>query len=44
MATFNRDLVKLDGADSPGTIMLSAMVVLGSIVLLLLWGLRSAYL
>jgi hypothetical protein len=44
MATFNRDLVKLDGADSPGAIMLSAMIVLGSIAILVLWGVRSAYL
>jgi hypothetical protein len=44
MATFNRDLIKLDGADSPGTVMLSSLIVLGSITILLLWGIRAAYL
>jgi hypothetical protein len=44
MATFNRDLVKLDGADSPASIVLSSLIVLGSIALLVLWGIRAAYL
>jgi hypothetical protein len=44
MATFNRDLVKLDGADSPASIVLSSLIVLGSIALLVLWGVRAAYL
>jgi hypothetical protein len=44
MATFNRDLVKLDSADSPASIVLSSLIVLGSIALLVLWGVRAAYL
>jgi hypothetical protein len=40
----NRDLIKLDGADSPGAIILSSMIVLGSIVVLVAWGMRAAYL
>jgi hypothetical protein len=40
----NRDLIKLDGADSPGAIVLSSMIVLGSIVLFVAWGIRAAYL
>jgi hypothetical protein len=44
MATFNRDLVKLDSADSPAAIVLSSMIVLGSIVVLVLWSVRAAYL
>jgi hypothetical protein len=44
MATFNRDLVKLDSADSPAAIILSSMIVLGSITVLVLWSVRAAYL
>jgi hypothetical protein len=40
----NRDLIKLDGADSPGAIVLSSMIVLGSILLFVAWGVRAAYL
>ncbi len=44
MATFNRDLMKLDGADSPAAVILSSLIVLGGIALLLLWGVQTAYL
>ncbi|WP_264323960.1 hypothetical protein [Romeriopsis navalis] len=44
MATFNRDFVKLDGADSPAAVTLSSIIVLGSIAVLVLWGMRVAYL
>jgi hypothetical protein len=40
----NRDRIKLDGADSPGAIILSSMIVLGSIMLFVAWGVRAAYL
>jgi hypothetical protein len=40
----NRDLIKLDRADSPGAIILSSMIVLGSILLFVAWGIRAAYL
>jgi hypothetical protein len=40
----NRDMIKINGADSPAAIILSSMIVLGSIVVLVAWGLRAAYL
>jgi hypothetical protein len=44
MANFSKDLVKVDGADSPGAIVLSSFIVLGSIVVLVAWATRAAYL
>jgi hypothetical protein len=44
MANFDKDLVKIDGSDSPGAIVLSSFIVLGSIAVLVTWATRSAYL
>jgi hypothetical protein len=35
--------MKFDGADSPKAVTISAILVLGSIALLILWALNSAY-
>jgi hypothetical protein len=43
MSDFNRGIMKFDGADSPGAIALSAVVILGGIGALIVWALRSAY-
>jgi hypothetical protein len=43
MSDLNRGIMKFDGADSPTAIVLSATIILGSIGLLILWALRSAY-
>lgn len=39
----NRGIMKFDGADSPKAIAVSAVVILGSIGVLILWALRAAY-
>jgi hypothetical protein len=44
MSDLNRGIMKFDGADSPAAIALSAVVVLGTIAVLLVWAVRSAYL
>ncbi len=44
MSDLNRGIMKFDGADSPAAIALSAVVVLGTIGVLLVWAVRSAYL
>ncbi|MEB3292935.1 MAG: hypothetical protein VKJ24_07230 [Synechococcales bacterium] len=44
MSDLNRGIMKFNGADSPAAIALSAVVVLGSISILILWAMRSAYL
>ncbi len=43
MTDLNRGIMKFDGADSPAAIAVSAVVILGSIALLILWALNSAY-
>ncbi len=43
MTDLNRGIMKFDGADSPAAIAVSAVVILGSIALLILWALGSAY-
>jgi hypothetical protein len=43
MSDLNRGIMKFDGADSPAAIALSAVLVLGSIAVLIIWALRSAY-
>jgi hypothetical protein len=44
MSDFNRGIMKFDGADSPAAIAVSAIFILGSIAVLILWAMRSAYL
>lgn len=40
---FNRGIMKFQGADSPLAIVLSAVVILGSISVLIWWALHTAY-
>ncbi|WP_202925013.1 hypothetical protein [Myxacorys almedinensis] len=44
MSDLNRGIMKFDGADSPIAITASAIVLLGSIGVLIVWAMRSAYL
>jgi len=43
MSDLNRGIMKFDGADSPVAIGVSAVLVLGSIAILIIWALSSAY-
>lgn len=43
MTELNRGIMKFEGADSPTAITLSAVVILGGILLLILWALKVAY-
>ncbi len=43
MSDLDRGIMKFKGADSPKAIAISAVLVLGSIALLLWWALHSAY-
>jgi hypothetical protein len=43
MSDLNRGIMKFKGADSPAAVTLSAILVLGSIVGLILWAMNSAY-
>lgn len=43
MSDLNRGIMKFDGADNPKAIAVSAVVVLGSITVLIVWALQSAY-
>lgn len=40
---FDRGIMKFEGADKPSAIALSALIVLGSIAILIGWALHSAY-
>ncbi|MGQ9864817.1 MAG: hypothetical protein ACUVSQ_00800 [Pseudanabaenaceae cyanobacterium] len=44
MSDFNRGIMKFDNADRPAVVALSGVLVLGSIGLLIWWGLGVAYL
>ncbi|MFM7447767.1 MAG: hypothetical protein ACKO24_04110 [Leptolyngbyaceae cyanobacterium] len=39
----NRGIMKFEGADSPAAVTISAILVLGSVALLILWAITSAY-
>jgi hypothetical protein len=43
MTDFNRGIMKFRGADNPTLILFSSLLILGSIVLLISWGLKVAY-
>ncbi|NJL82055.1 MAG: hypothetical protein HC890_02000 [Chloroflexaceae bacterium] len=43
MSDLNRGIMKFDGADKPVIVAISAIVVLGGIVALLVWAMRVAY-
>jgi hypothetical protein len=43
MTDLNRGIMKFKGADSWFAVLLSAVLIIGSIAALLLWALQSAY-
>lgn len=43
MSDLNRGIMKFEGADSPKLVVISSVVLLGSIAVLILWALQSAY-
>lgn len=43
MSDLNRGIMKFDGADKPSIVAVSAILLFGSIVILIIWALRSAY-
>lgn len=43
MSDLNRGIMKFDGADKPVIVAVSAGLVLGSIVALIIWALKVAY-
>ena len=43
MSDLNRGIMKFEGADKPIVVAVSAILVLGSIVALILWAVHSAY-
>ncbi len=43
MSDLNRGIMKFDGADKPAIVIVSAILVLGSIAALIIWALKVAY-
>jgi hypothetical protein len=43
MSDLNRGIMKFEGADKPIIVAISSILVLGSIIVLILWALNSAY-
>ena len=43
MSDLNRGIMKFEGADKPVIVAISAFLVLGSITVLILWAMQSAY-
>ncbi len=43
MSDLNRGIMKFDGADKPPIVAISSVIVLGSIIALIIWALRTAY-
>ncbi|MDJ0796854.1 MAG: hypothetical protein QNJ51_08440 [Calothrix sp. MO_167.B12] len=43
MSDLNRGIMKFEGADSPTLVTISTVLLLGSIAVLILWALQSAY-
>lgn len=43
MTDLNRGIMKFRGADSGGAVTLSAVLILGGIIFLVVWALQSAY-
>ena len=43
MSDLNRGIMKFDGADKPIVVAISAVLVLGAIAALVIWGLTTAY-
>lgn len=43
MSDLNRGIMKFEGADKPVIVAVSAVLILSSITVLIIWALRSAY-
>ncbi|MDF5719126.1 MAG: hypothetical protein PUP91_01265 [Rhizonema sp. PD37] len=43
MSDLNRGIMKFQGADSPKAVTISTVLVLGSIIVLIIWALKAAY-
>ncbi|MBF2055610.1 MAG: hypothetical protein IGQ45_00005 [Cyanobacterium sp. T60_A2020_053] len=43
MSDLNRGIMKFEGADKPVIVGVSAVLILGSIIALVVWALNSAY-
>ena len=43
MSDLNRGIMKFDGADKPVVVAVSAALLFGSIIALITWALKSAY-
>ncbi|HIK07598.1 MAG TPA: hypothetical protein IGS40_23405 [Trichormus sp. M33_DOE_039] len=43
MSDLNRGIMKFDGADTPKVVTISTVLLLGSIAVLIIWALQSAY-
>lgn len=43
MSDLNRGIMKFDGADNPILVGISAVVILGSIIALIVWAVKIAY-
>ena len=43
MTDLNRGIMKFEGADTPKAVTISAILVLGTIIGLLVWAISSAY-
>jgi hypothetical protein len=44
MSDLNRGIMKFEGADKPAIVAVSSVLVLGSIMVLIVWALKVAYL
>lgn len=43
MSDLNRGIMKFEGADTPKAVTISTVLLLGSIAVLIIWALKSAY-
>jgi hypothetical protein len=43
MSDLNRGIMKFDGADKPTVVAISAVLIFGGIIALIVWALQSAY-
>ena len=43
MSDLNRGIMKFEGADTPKAVTISTVLLLGSIAVLIVWALKSAY-
>jgi len=43
MSDLNRGIMKFDGADKPSVVAVSSVIILGSILALIVWAIKVAY-